>query len=102
MSHASANDIELVVSNPCFEIWLLLHHTDHRSWTPDYRAVKQKLQQFVDVPSDKGVAFDRDYGERWGEAVERARALAPEGHEHKTNPSTRMWRLVVTIAGDDQ
>lgn len=99
MRCAVEHDVELVVSNPCFEVWLLLHHTDHRSWTRDYRAVKQLLQRFVDVPSGKGVAFDRDYGERWSEAVARARTLAREGHEHRTNPSTGMWRLALTIAG---
>ncbi|MFJ9577923.1 RloB family protein [Streptomyces sp. NPDC101191] len=102
MRYASANDVELVVSNPCFEIWLLLHHTDHRSWTRDYRAVKQLLQRFVDVPSDKGVAFDRDYSDHWGEAVERARTLAQEGNEHRTNPATGMWRLAIAIAGENE
>ncbi|MET8956452.1 RloB family protein [Streptomyces sp. NPDC004533] len=99
---AAQNDVELVISNPCFEIWLLLHHIDHRKWVRDYNAVKPLLQQFVDVPSDKSVDFARDFGgDRWKVAVERARPLALEGSEHKTNPSTRMWRLALAINGGD-
>ncbi|MGW0879714.1 RloB family protein [Streptomyces sp. NPDC002671] len=70
--------IELAVSNPCFELWLLLHHTEHRGWIRDYG------------------------GELWKDAVRRARALAEEGTEHlpDSNPSTRMWRLALAITGD--
>jgi RloB-like protein len=97
---AKDHDIELVVSNPCFELFLLLHHTDHRGWVPDHDALKVLLQKHVEVPPDKTVNFDRDYGgDRWRIAAERARALTEEGQEHTTNPSTRMWRLVLTING---
>jgi hypothetical protein len=98
---AAENGIELVVSNPCFELWLLLHHTDHRSWVRDYEALKCLLRKFVNVSDDKSVDFTRDYGDRWTKAAERARALAGEGSEHKTNPSTRMWRLALAINGGD-
>ncbi|MGW0766877.1 RloB family protein [Streptomyces sp. NPDC002676] len=95
--------IELAVSNPCFELWLLLHHTEHRGWIRDYDALKALLRKFADVPAGKSVDFVRDYGgELWKDAVRRARALAEEGTEHlpDSNPSTRMWRLALAITGD--
>ncbi|MER5687663.1 RloB family protein [Streptomyces sp. NPDC002205] len=97
---ARRKDIELAVSNPCFELWLLLHHTDHRGWLAGYRALKPLLEKHAEVRPDKSVDFVRDYGgDRWERAVARARELAPEHTEHENNPSTRMWRLVLTISG---
>jgi len=98
---ATRHDVQLVVSNPCFELWLLLHHTEHRGWVRDYRGVKALLEKHVPVPTDKSVAFARDYGgDRWRDAVARARGLAVHGSEHRTNPSTGMWRLALTINGE--
>ncbi|NEB03897.1 RloB domain-containing protein [Streptomyces sp. SID13726] len=96
--------IELAVSNPCFELWLLLHHTDHQSWTQDYDALKKLLGKYGDVPADKSVDFARHYGGNlWKDAVRRARSLAEEGTEHlpESNPATRMWRLALAITGEE-
>ncbi|OON73024.1 RloB family protein [Streptomyces tsukubensis] len=92
--------IELAVSNPCFELWLLLHHADHRGWVAGYQALKPLLEKYAEVRPDKSVDFVRDYGGgRWEQAAKRARELAPEHSEHENNPSTRVWRLVHTITG---
>jgi hypothetical protein len=102
---ARAEGIELAVSNPCFELWLLLHHTDHRAWVGNYDNLKQRLSKFVDVPADKSVNFTRDYsGDLWKEAIRRARTLAAEGTEHlpESNPATRMWRLALAITGETE
>ncbi|SFD28487.1 RloB-like protein [Streptomyces aidingensis] len=109
LEHATAlareENVELVVSNPCFEVWLLLHHTDHRKWVRNYDAVKSLLLRHVPVPDDKSVNFERDYhhdedgNPRWRQAVTRARRLAEEGREHLENPSTGMWRLALAIHG---
>ena len=29
---ARDNGISVAISNPCFELWLVLHYTDHESW----------------------------------------------------------------------
>ena len=29
---ARDNEISVAISNPCFELWLVLHYTDHESW----------------------------------------------------------------------
>ncbi|MDT0548235.1 RloB family protein [Streptomyces lonegramiae] len=100
MRCASENNVELVVSNPCFEIWLLLHHTHHHTWVADYKALKILLKKYVDAPANKAVDFERHYRHLWRDAVKHARTLAEEGTEHKRNPSTRMWRLALTINGE--
>ncbi|MEU4886344.1 RloB family protein [Streptomyces xinghaiensis] len=37
---ADEHEVRLAVSNPCFELWLLLHHADHRAHVADYKHVK--------------------------------------------------------------
>lgn len=85
--------VELVVSNPCFEVWLLLHHEDHRSALPQCSAAHQRLTGHVPgydktrldfVSFSKGVAV----------ATRRAKAIEPSGARHECNPSTSVWRLV--------
>ena len=32
VASAGANGIRLAISNPCFELWLILHFQDHTAW----------------------------------------------------------------------
>ncbi|WP_212731509.1 RloB family protein [Streptomyces sp. V17-9] len=98
---AHRNGVRLAVSNPCFELWLLLHHDDHTAPIADYRRLKVLLARHVRPSPGKGVNFDRDYADEalWRGAVERARKLARFGDEHTTNPSTGVWRLALALHG---
>jgi hypothetical protein len=95
---ARKSDIGLIISNPCFELWLLLHHTDHRAHAATNAALKPLLLKYVPQQCGKRVNFGH-YKEGWQEAAARAELLAPERTEADHNPSTRMWRLVREIAG---
>ncbi|MGY0069252.1 RloB family protein [Streptomyces sp. QTS137] len=95
---ARSEGIDVALSNPCFELWLLLHFRDHRAPVDGFRQAERHL-----VPHHHGYskaadrfAFDL-YRQAWPQAVERARELAKPGEEHKRNPSTGMWRLVEHI-----
>lgn len=39
--------VEIIVSNPCFEIWLLLHFTDHPGRESNSHNVKKQLARYV-------------------------------------------------------
>ena len=39
IARAEANDIRLAISNPCFELWLILHYRNHGSWLDNSAAV---------------------------------------------------------------
>jgi hypothetical protein len=93
---AGASSVEVAVSNPCFELWLLLHHEDHRAPLVDYRAVVARLRRHVPA-YDKAELDFADYAERVGDAVTRAKALDATGLSHLSNPSTSVWRLVEKI-----
>jgi hypothetical protein len=94
---AGDNEIQLAVSNPCFELWLLLHLRDcpgilHR------HAAKAMLK--THVPNyDKNVDF-RTYSDGYQKAVVRAKYLdnlACSIGEPGRNPTTGVYELTEKI-----
>ncbi|MFD9699543.1 RloB family protein [Lentzea sp. NPDC059081] len=86
---AARQGVELAVSEPCFEVWLLLHFIDHRAHVDNGKAACKLLAKHVP-------AYDKklDYAAFEGGvdmAVKRAKEL-PAG-----NPSTDVWRLVEVL-----
>ena len=65
---AADNGIELAISNPCFELWLLLHHRDCPGELHRHKA-QTMLKDHV-AGYDKHVTFD-DYRDGYQKAVER-------------------------------
>ena len=90
---ARRSGIKLAVSNPCFELWLLLHHEDCRTSLPGFKSALGRLQKYV--PNyDKARLDFAFFTSGVPKAVIRAKALDPSGIQYKRNPSTGMWRLV--------
>lgn len=96
---AHDNDIQIAVSNPCFELWLLLHYTDHERWIDNdsCRTLRRK-QDGSQGKSLNGAA----YMQRLTEALRRSRRLESL-HERAgrelphNNPSSSVHRLLQTI-----
>jgi hypothetical protein len=97
VSLANRQDVNLAVSNPCFELWLLLHHADCRSHCAGYADVVARLRKHVPAYDKTDLRF-ADYVAGVYDAVKRARELDPTGVDHARNPSTGVWRLVSTIS----
>lgn len=93
---AKRHRIHMAVSNPCFELWLLLHHADCRGHCAGYADVVARLKRHVPAYDKARLDFG-DYAEGVGDAVKRGRDLDPSGAGHQRNPSTGVWRLVETI-----
>jgi hypothetical protein len=79
-------EVNLAVSNPCFEVWLLLHFADHRAHIAGYRAARDLLARHVPGYDKKPDFTTFDGGVE--EAVARAALLGPD------NPATDVGRLV--------
>ena len=96
---ARDNGIDLAVSNPCIELWLLLHFTDNPGM--QHRAtVTNRLKRHV-PKYDKHVDF-RIYEAGYPEAVTRARRMDQEAEaarEPHRNPTTGVYRLTELIRG---
>jgi hypothetical protein len=100
---ADANKINLAVSNPSFELWLLLHYQDQFSNLHRARAVTA-LKRHLNGKYAKGdVIFPDPLLEpRKIQAAARAQRLAEQitrnGLDRQANPSTGIYRLVENLA----
>lgn len=97
---AREREVNLAISNPCFELWLLLHFERCNSHLRGYEAVVVKLKKHV-PDYDKSVSF-RHFEGRVTTAIANAKQLDASGTDHSKNPSTSVWRLVETIVGRDE
>ncbi len=94
---AIANAISLAVSNPCFELWALLHFQDQRSHLERHKA-RAALQKHL-PGYDKTLDFAKMYP-GYTDAVRRARSLGLEADRHgapERNPTTGVFRLTELI-----
>lgn len=87
---AEAAGISLAVSNPCFEVWLILHFADCTAGVSSPKAATEKLRRHLPDYS-KGALDFAVLAERVDKAVGRAKALGTG------NPSSDMWRLVEVV-----
>ena len=102
---ARANGIALAISNPCIELWFLLHFTEHSAYiecADAARSVKAKTGAGKSISPD-GL---EQLSERFETAKERARRLEAkhrgDGTPAPGNPSSGAWRLIdaMQMAGD--
>jgi RloB-like protein len=98
MAEADREDVHVALSNPCFELWLLLHFVEHRAYARTYAELLPHLRRHIPGYDKTRIDFHH-YHSGWREAVRRGRALAPVGKEHEVNPATGMWRLATTVGG---
>lgn len=90
--------IDIAVSNPCFELWPILHFAAHNGYAGTYRELLPHLTRHL-PRYDKSRLDFRHFAEGWRDALTRAKPLAPQGKEHEVNPATGVWTLVDRIAG---
>ena len=86
---------ELLVSNPCMELWFLLHHQDHKSEISSDRCIK-KLQKFSNEYK-KGILSEEEktfLAEKKDLAIERAKNMI--GYQ---NPSSTVYKLLEKLKG---
>lgn len=95
---ARDNQLELAVSNACFELWLLLHFRESPG-AQDREHVRKMLKKFL-PDYDKHFDFER-IADRVDQATKRARRLDKEAKqvgEPQRNPTTGFYRLIESIA----
>lgn len=89
-------DIQCAVSNPCFELWLILHLKEHNRHDTT-KKICQLAEQEIDSYSSKVFDFD-DLAGGISKAVDRAKILdgnyPPHAHCKQKNPWTSMWELI--------
>jgi len=94
---ARDNGIELAVSNPCFELWALLHFQDHSAFV-ERRRLRGMLKRHL-PGYDKALPYER-LRPGYTQAVQRATDLDRRREEAGVvggNPSTGVYRLTEKI-----
>lgn len=96
---ATSSGIQVAVSNPCFELWLILHFQDCGPWLTSAQA--SRIRKQLDGSNDKGVDPNK-YMEKMSEAARRAIRLDQRHKKDGTrfpqnNPSSGMHRLISTL-----
>ncbi|WP_209640993.1 RloB family protein [Kibdelosporangium banguiense] len=86
--------MELAISNPCFELWLLLHFRDPCGPASACREIVSHLSKCL-TGYDKTKLDFACFADRVPAAIERARKI-----DLAVNPSTDVWRLVQRVLGE--
>jgi len=92
--------IKVAFSNPCIELWFILHFQDQRAWIsgPDARRLSRTLLGCSKVLDGQAL---ETLVTRYGDAAERAKALLgmhrANGSPDNENPSSGVWELVESI-----
>jgi hypothetical protein len=99
VEQARHHNIELAVSNPCFELWLILHFQDQNAWLDNDDACRIRMS--LDGARGKGIEASayisrREVAERRAEKLER-RHLEDDTHFPDNNPSSGMHRLLKAV-----
>jgi hypothetical protein len=103
---AEARDagIGVAISNPCFELWLVLHAEDQTAHV-DRRAIQRRARELglVEGKSIPKAALPKLL-DGYEDAKGRAQALDArhegDGRDPGANPSSGVWRLIDAIRGD--
>jgi hypothetical protein len=97
IQQARANNIELAISNPCFEIWILLHFQDQRAHI-ERGALREAVR--IHIPGYEKVApFDvlwPKYEEGCNRAIALERWQVDQGRP-SVNPNTGVHKLTEQI-----
>jgi hypothetical protein len=89
--------VQIAVSNPCFELWALLHFRDQRAYI-ERRHLRAALR--MHLPGYEKVLDLKRMHPGYETAVERAKALEREAEEQGCagrNPTTGVFRLTEAI-----
>ena len=97
------NGIGVAVSNPCVELWFILHFQDQSAHIERDAAqtISEQLLKCGKVLNERALQM---LDETFTDARARAKSLddkhAGDGRPPRSNPSSGMWRLIDRITGE--
>lgn len=101
IKRAFDNNVNVAYSNPCFELWLVLHRQDQTAYIDRYKV--QRLANTLGIIKGKTIkrAVLGELIQVYEDAKCRARWLdrmhSGDGRLPRSNPSTGVWRLVDSL-----
>ncbi|MFL6115824.1 MAG: RloB family protein [Catenulispora sp.] len=97
VSDFAARRARLVVCNPCFEAWLVLHFEDCRAHLHSAAEAKERLRRHV-ADYDKARLDFSKFADRVEVAAQYARRVE---NAVGTNPSSTMWMIIDGLSNPD-
>jgi hypothetical protein len=100
MDLARRNDVSVAVSNPCLELWFLLHFQDQTGFIHRHDAQRQAedhLRCTKVLTPDALAALAEHYDEAKGRAIRLDEKHHGDNSPPGSNPSSGMWKLVDEI-----
>jgi hypothetical protein len=94
-SLAQRNGIRLILSNPCFELWLLLHFVEKNAYMTSKEAAKLLGAFMVDY--EKNPSCNLLIGHYLAARARAKKLCNSEGCRGDSNPSTHVWELVDAV-----
>jgi hypothetical protein len=92
-SEAGRLGVQLAWSQPCFEVWLILHKEDFSAFIENAEKCGARLARILGSWDKTRLRF-ADFRDGVEDASRRAQAL---GEPPSANPSTAMWKIVETF-----
>ena len=101
LNEARQSDIQIAFSDPCFELWLVLHAQDQTRQL-DRHAANQLARDLglvdkknkKDVPASAWSVLEPGYADAEARAKALAKGHVSGGSSPHSNPSSDVWRLV--------
>ena len=99
---ATSSQISIAVTNPCIELWFLLHFQDHTADVHRHKAqeISSDLLGCAKVPTAAALielVGRYEAARRRAQALDRKHEL--DGSPPRSNPSSSMWCLIDQIRG---
>ena len=94
---AEKHGINLAISNPCLELWFILHFEDRTSYLERYVAQRraEELLGSAKVLTESALTTLADgYDEARRRAIKLDEKHAGDGSPPRSNPSSEVWRLI--------
>lgn len=97
---ARVNGVRIAFTNPCLELWFVLHFQDQTAWIHHHDA-QACSQRYLGCTKNLSRAALEQLAEYHDKAVDRAQQMAArhvaDGNSANHNPSSNMWELVQLI-----
>ncbi len=103
IKEAAANNIRIAVSNPCIELWFILHFRDQTAWLHRRDAQKeseQRLKCTKRLTRQALEALDEGFDDAKGRALHLDKWHEGNDSPLRSNPSSSVWELVERICDD--
>ena len=87
---AGSNGVQLAISNPCFELWYLLHFQDQFAYLTRQQA-RQMLKRYMPDYEKSSKLYPEPLQERTREAIRRAKEIEVRAKDNALSPHENPW-----------